>query len=102
MVYIHTLPLDDFKPVIPVENIQTSVLVYPNPASKYLHVLSIWGSHKPLRASLYNMSGKEVCRKNTDQDSFSIDISNLLPGVYVFKLYNGYEINISTEKIIVR
>jgi hypothetical protein len=102
MVYIHTLPLDDFKPVIPTENIRASVLVYPNPASKYLHVLSMQGAHKPLMAMIYDMSGKMVLQKNTDQDSFTIDISNLSTGVYVFKLYNGYQINMSTEKIIVR
>lgn len=72
MVYIRTLPLDDFKPVIPAENMQVSVLVYPNPASKYLHVLSMKGLHKPLHASLYDMSGKEVYQKNTDQDSFPL------------------------------
>ncbi len=102
MVYINTLPLDDFQPVVPTVESRSSVLVYPNPASKYLHVLSMQGTHKPLLAVLYDMSGKLVLQKNTSQDSFTIDISNLLPGVYVFKLYNGYEINISTKKIIVQ
>jgi hypothetical protein len=102
MVYIHSLPLDDFTPPTPQEHIQNTVLVYPNPASKNLHVLSMHGAHKPLLARLYDMSGKIVLEKTTDQDSFTLNISSLLPGVYVFKLYNGYEININTGKIIVR
>ena len=102
MVYIHTLPLDDSQPFVPKQVKQTSVLVYPNPVSKYLHVLTMQGTHKPLLASLYDMSGNTVLQKTTDQDSFIIDISDLITGVYVLRLYNGYGINISTEKIIVR
>jgi PQQ-dependent dehydrogenase (s-GDH family) len=102
MVYLRSLALDDFKPLVPTESTQTSVLVYPNPASRYLRVLSMHGAHKPLLAEIFDMSGKMVLQHTSQEDSFTIDISNLLPGVYVLKLYNGYEINISTKKIIVR
>jgi len=102
MTYINTLPLDDFQQTIPKQNKITTILLYPNPVSKLLHVLTMQGIHKPLTANLYDMSGNIVLQKNTNQDSFTIDVSGLTAGVYVLKLYNGYGINISTEKIIVR
>jgi PQQ-dependent dehydrogenase (s-GDH family) len=102
MVYIRTLALEPYTPVtFPVNN-RTTVLVYPNPASTYLRILSAAGSHKPLIAQLFDVSGRMIIQKTTGDDSFTIDVSKLPDGVYFFRLYNGYGANLDTEEIVVQ
>jgi aldose sugar dehydrogenase len=101
MVYLTTLPLEEYIPPPPPVIGLTNVKVYPNPASNYLYVQSIKGEHKPLRAQLYDISGKLVLETVTADDNFSINVQSLSRGAYIFKLYNGYDIEMDTEKIIV-
>ncbi len=102
MVYLQTLPLEEnVVPAKPVNN-RTSILVYPNPASKYLNVLCQRGLRKPLTCLMYDLSGRTLLQQTTDKDNFSLDLGNMRPGLYIFKLYSGYGTNITTEKIIVR
>jgi PQQ-dependent dehydrogenase (s-GDH family) len=100
MVYLTTLPIHEYIPPPPV-NSPANVKVYPNPVGKYLYVQSVKGMHKPLRARLYDISGNLVIEKLTGQDSFSIDVQSLVPGTYIFKLYNGFDIDMATDKVIV-
>ncbi|HVM87864.1 MAG TPA: PQQ-dependent sugar dehydrogenase [Puia sp.] len=103
MVYIQTLPLDDSPAQTAYrQNKPGHVLIYPNPASGFLHVLCMQGMHKPFLAKLYDMSGNLVLQKNSSNESFIIEVNKLPPGVYAFKLYNGYGSAISIEKIIIR
>ncbi len=102
MVFLQTLPYkNNYVPEKAVNN-RTTTLVFPNPTSKYLHVLTRSGLHKPFFAQLYDISGRLVMQQTTDQDSFTIDVGNFKPGIYVFRLYNGYDTNITTEKIIIQ
>lgn len=102
MVYLTTLPIENnYVPVKTVNN-RTSVLVYPNPAFSELHVLTRTGMHKPYMVQLYDVSGRLVLQESTEQDQFTVNLSGLKPGVYIFRLYSGYDVNITTEKIIVQ
>ncbi len=102
MVYLSTLPLkEDTLSGGPVNN-REYVRVYPNPAHDDLLIDCRKPVHKPLLAQLYDMTGQWVRGKTTSQDSFSIDIRDLRPGMYIFKLSNGYAIPVTTEKIIIR
>ena len=35
------------------------------------------------------------------KDKFEVDVKALMRGVYVIKIFNGYQVNIATEKIVV-
>jgi PQQ-dependent dehydrogenase (s-GDH family) len=102
MVYLTTLALEPYRPVAAPINNRTSVLVYPNPASSILKVLSASGSHKPLLAQLFDVSGRLMLQKRTSDDSFTIQVGQLPDGVYIFRLYDGYGSNLDTEEILVR
>ena len=78
------------------------MLVYPNPASRDLHVLIKSGMRKPYLVQLYDISGRMVLQEIRDQDNFSLDISRLRAGIYVLRIYNGYQANITTQKIIIQ
>jgi hypothetical protein len=101
MIYISTLPLSEQIPTRPVNN-RTVVKVYPNPASKVLYVNSQRGLHKPLRAEMYDITGKLLLQEERENDNFSVNIEKLKPGMYIFKLFSGLGTLMTTEKILVR
>ncbi len=101
VVYITTLAINNYVPAQPVNN-RTYVKVYPNPASKILYVQSKRGMHKPLRVELWDMTGKLSMQASTSKDNFSIGLDGLSKGMYVLKLYNGYGVLMTTEKVIIQ
>jgi aldose sugar dehydrogenase len=101
LVYLSTLPIKDVIPARPVHN-RTYIKVYPNPASKVLYVQSKKGMHKPLRAQLYDITGKLIRAEVNANDHFAMSLEGVAAGTYIFKLYNGYGVVMTMEKIIVR
>lgn len=101
VTYVSTLALHDYVPARPVYN-RTYVKVYPNPATRVIYVQSKRGMHKPLRAELWDISGKLVLQGTTSSDNFSLGLEGVSKGMYIFKLYNGFGVQITTEKIIVQ
>jgi hypothetical protein len=87
---------------INLPTINTKVEVYPNPAKNILYVKSIKNQTSPLHYSIYDTNGKLVLNGNSDNNNFGINIQTLNPGLYVFKLYNAYFINICSTKVIVK
>jgi PQQ-dependent dehydrogenase (s-GDH family) len=79
----------------------TKIEVYPNPASNMLFVKSIKNQSSPLHYSIFDINGKLVLKGNSNINNFGINIQTLSPGVYVFKLYNAYFINIYSTKVVV-
>ncbi len=78
------------------------IQVFPNPTSKILYVRSIKNVSKPLYYLIYDTAGKLLIKGNTNNDYFSINIETLTSGMYIFKLFNAYNINLSTEKVVVK
>jgi hypothetical protein len=101
MVFLTTLALkDSTQPAKPVDNPEY-LRVYPNPATKNLYVDCKENIRNPLLAQLYDMTSQLVLEKTSSQNSFSLDINGLRPGMYVLKLYDGNAEPILTKKIIV-
>lgn len=76
------------------------VKIYPNPFTNTLNVQGKKEMRKPLRAQLYDMTGKLVIEQTSYQNNFSINVSAIPAGVYAFKLYNTYDVEMQIEKII--
>jgi endoglucanase len=88
-VYLHknTLGTSSFK--------NSNVKMYPNPANS---IFTIEANDAIEKVSVYNLIGQEVIAKTSNNQSVTLDISNLQVGVYVVKTsINGV---ISTSKII--
>ncbi len=79
----------------------TSVKVSPNPASNFLYVQSIRNMSKPLHYKIYDATGKLISTGNSNNDNFTIDVRKFTRGMYILKLYNAYQVNLATEKIVV-
>lgn len=76
--------------------------IYPNPASKILQVRSIKNISNPLRYSIHSASGKLVLQGKSNTDYFQVNTATLSAGVYIFKLYNVYNIQVATKKVIIQ
>jgi hypothetical protein len=74
--------------------------VYPNPVTGTLYVESKKEMRKPLLAQFYDATGRVVKETTSYQNKFSIDISSLPRGMYIFKLYNTYEVQMQIEKVV--
>jgi aldose sugar dehydrogenase len=101
MEYAYTGPLlaindNSEKPTV-VKNL---VKIYPNPVSNILYVQAKKEMRKPLLTQLYDMNGKLVNATTSFKNNFSIDISSLAKGIYTFKLYNAFDVEMQIEKII--
>ena len=80
----------------------TTIQVFPNPASKILYVRSIKNVSKHLHYLIYGATGKLLINGNSNNDYFSVNVEALTPGMYIFKLFNAYNINLSTKKFVIR
>jgi aldose sugar dehydrogenase len=101
MEYAYTGPLlaindNSDKPTV-VKNL---VKIYPNPVSNILYVQGKKEMRKPLLVQMYDINGKLVNVTTSYKNNFSIDISSLSKGIYTFKLYNAFDVEMQIEKII--
>ena len=86
---------------ITIPTINTKIEVYPNPAKNMLFVKSLKSQTSPLHYSIFDINGKLVLKGVSNNNNFGINITSLNSGMYVFKLYNAYFINICSEKVVV-
>jgi len=100
-VYLETLPIREHFPNQPVNN-RTVIKVYPNPATQFLYVQTKRGLQKPYRVEMMDMAGKVVQRYVTEKDNFSLDVGHLTKGIYLFRMYSGLGIPVTTEKIVLQ
>lgn len=62
------------------DNVQSTIKIYPNPAHQTLTI-----DHKEnLQLQIYDLSGNQILLKELIDSS--VDITNLLPGIYLIKL----------------
>ncbi len=83
-------------------NARLQVKMYPNPVSNVLTVESKRNVAKPIFYQLLDMMGRPVMQGNSSKDKFEVNVSRLAKGVYTMKLFNGRDILISTEKIVIQ
>ncbi len=65
-----------------LDNIAESIDIYPNPASDFLEIFNADGA----KLSIYDISGKQIFRKNSINNLEKIDISNINSGIYVITI----------------
>ncbi|MGB8194360.1 MAG: T9SS type A sorting domain-containing protein, partial [Chitinophagaceae bacterium] len=78
------------------------ITVFPNPATQYVTVKFERGLHKPIHYQLMDIAGKLVLEKYTNRDEFTITVGHLRKGIYMLRLYNGYGVEVSLEKVIIQ
>lgn len=100
-IFLRLLPMHNYVPTRPVNN-RTIIKIYPNPATEVLYVQAKKGLQKPYRVDMYDMTGKLILQQENSNDHFPVRLDRLSKGIYVFKLYSGNGVLVTTEKIVVR
>ncbi len=67
--------------------------IYPNPATDRL-IIEALSSENPANISLFDISGKKIMNKQLLKTRTEIDISRLLPGVYILQIENDTTVEI--------
>ncbi|RTL59544.1 MAG: T9SS type A sorting domain-containing protein [Sphingobacteriales bacterium] len=76
--------------------------VFPNPASAFLYVDNKKNVPKPFTYYLYDITGRLIKTGNNSNNNFSVNISGIKPGMYIFRLFSSIEAELLTERIIIQ
>lgn len=76
--------------------------VFPNPATVFINVTIGRIIHKPIRYRLYDVAGRIAMENTVTSSNFNIYVKNLKRGMYVLKLYNGYNVEVRNEKVVLQ
>jgi len=97
VLYIDSLNLS-YKPLSINENADSKneFRVFPNPADDIINITTKLPVKGDLQISIYNSIGKLVLEKNLTplsfNDFFKLDISNLKPAIYIYKIQTDEDI----------
>jgi len=71
---------------------ENNMQIFPNPTNNTVTVGISSSYINSAKVSVYDMQGKEVINTTTDKSEFSLDLSNLLPDVYLIVVSNNNKI----------
>ncbi|MEJ7627500.1 MAG: PQQ-dependent sugar dehydrogenase [Ferruginibacter sp.] len=77
------------------------IKVFPNPASDLLFIESKRNVPKPIYYQIFDVAGRMVLSGNSNKDKFDIPVSQLSKGIYSLKLYNGRDIKLAVQKVVI-
>jgi aldose sugar dehydrogenase len=96
------LPLKD-DPDKPAIDRKQIIQVFPNPATQFIQIrFSDAAFIRPARYVLMDITGKRMMEGVSTQKEFRINTQGIKSGVYLLKLYNGYGLEVRTEKVVIR
>lgn len=92
------LPVTDNR--VRPKRVEDMVNIFPNPATNHITVKGKKEFRKPLRVQIFNLAGVLQKEEFSFRNEFTVDISSLLPGVYMIKLFDRNELEVQIEKLI--
>jgi glucose/arabinose dehydrogenase len=94
-----TLPLTANPPARPPV-VKDLVQIFPNPVQSVLYIHGKKELRKPLLVQVCDIYGRLLKEETSFRNDFSVDVSFLIPGTYLLKLFNGYGMEVQVEKFI--
>ena len=76
------------------------IQIFPNPVQDVINIHGKKNLRKPLLVQIHDAAGRILISETSFQNDFSINVRSLKPGMYVLKLYNGYNQELQIEKFI--
>jgi hypothetical protein len=90
-----TNPIDTSIVPGPVDPLPNQALVYPNPASQFVHVRQTGN----FSVCVYHAQGGLIFRKENLQNNYTMDISGYSPGIYLIKvIHDNHEM---TKRLVI-
>ncbi len=94
-----TLPINN-NPLTGPPVVKDLIQIFPNPVISSLYIHGKKQLRKPLLVQLYDIYGQMLKEETSFRNDFAVDISSFKPGMYMLKLYNGYNLEVQIEKFI--
>jgi PQQ-dependent dehydrogenase (s-GDH family) len=94
-----TLPLND-NPRGGPPIVKDLIQIFPNPVVNIIHVHGKKELRKPLLVQICDIHGRMLKEGTSFRNDFEVDVSSLIPGTYLLKLFNGYDMEVQIEKFI--
>jgi aldose sugar dehydrogenase len=101
MVYLPNPLETPEKIMMPKKDQINTTIIFPNPATDHLEVLCRDLLQQPFTVSLFDMSGRMLLSEKFGMNHFIVQLQNIPPGLFVFKMEDGKGNNIATQKILV-
>ena len=57
---------------------------------------------KPITYQVFDLCGRSVLRGTSNRHKTEVNIEKLVPGVYLVRMFNGRDVMILTEKIMIQ
>lgn len=95
------LAIDPNDPNHP-DNRKYEVKMYPNPTSSLLTIQARSDVAKPVFCKIYDLTGRMLLSGTSRRNEVTVNVERLPKGMYIVRLYNGYDILLATQKIIVQ
>ena len=83
-------------------NARIFIKMFPNPATKTLYIESKRNVSKPILFQVYDITGRLMLTGTSNKDNFDVNVERLSAGMYTVKLYNGQDVNLLAEKVIIQ
>lgn len=81
------------------ENLVGELAIYPNPAKTTINVVNMAGA--PVQVQLFDLNGRMVLETSNEQAIQILNVSDMVPGVYILQTNNAAGEFIRTEKVII-
>ena len=75
--------------------------IYPNPATNELHIFQSAMSNEQLAVSMFDITGKQVMEDVLFNNTYIINTSSLVEGMYFIRILNTQKQLIIAQKVIV-
>ncbi|RZM20221.1 MAG: T9SS type A sorting domain-containing protein, partial [Pedobacter sp.] len=72
-------------------NRKFEVKMYPNPTSSLLTIQARSDVAKPIFYKIFDLTGRIIITGSSRRNEATVNVENLSKGIYVVKLYNGYD-----------
>jgi hypothetical protein len=101
MVYLPNPLETPDKPVLKKKEKINTTVVFPNPASDHLEVICRDLLQQPFTVSMFDMSGRILLTEIFTGSHFIVQLENIPPGLYIFKMLDGNGSVVTIQKILV-
>ncbi len=81
------------------ENLVGEVAIYPNPANYVVNVVNT--NNEPVEVALFDLNGRKVLETEKAQSVQILNVSNLVPGVYILKASDLNGEFVKTHKVVI-